>query len=141
MDRGNVNKKQHLPWWLKETTKRTPISLVSTRIWTRTLRIRVQCDELRLAPCSVHSKTLSQTALDRWWEMEKEPPTSTTATMIMLELGKSHYCMCHVASLLYHVHASLHAINGLLAVGGVGNLLCGPPHYKAFNNEKTKCTV
>ena len=35
MDRGNVNPTQHLPWWLRETTKRTPISLVSTGIWTR----------------------------------------------------------------------------------------------------------
>ena len=34
MDHGNVNPTQHLPWWLRETTKRTPVSLVSTRIWT-----------------------------------------------------------------------------------------------------------
>ena len=26
LNRGNVNPTQHLPWWLRETTKRTPIS-------------------------------------------------------------------------------------------------------------------
>ena len=34
MDRGNINPTQHFPWWLQETTKRTPISMVSTGIWT-----------------------------------------------------------------------------------------------------------
>ena len=35
MDRGNVNPTQHFPWSLRETTKRTPVILVSTGIWTR----------------------------------------------------------------------------------------------------------
>ena len=34
MDRGNVNPIQHLPWWLRETTKRTLICLVRIGIWT-----------------------------------------------------------------------------------------------------------
>ena len=34
MDRGNINPTEQLPWWLRETTKITPISLVSTRILT-----------------------------------------------------------------------------------------------------------
>ena len=38
MDLGNVNATQNLPWWLREATKRTPISLVCTRIWTRNSR-------------------------------------------------------------------------------------------------------
>ena len=32
---GNKSPTQHLPWWLRKTTKRTPVSLVSTGIWTR----------------------------------------------------------------------------------------------------------
>ena len=35
MDRGDVNPTQHLPWRLRETSKRTLITLVSTGIWTR----------------------------------------------------------------------------------------------------------
>ena len=35
MDRGNVNPTQHLPWWLRETTKKTLISLISIESWTR----------------------------------------------------------------------------------------------------------
>ena len=35
MDRGKLNPTQHLPWWLRETTKRTPIILVRTGIWAR----------------------------------------------------------------------------------------------------------
>ena len=37
MDRGNENPTQHLPWWLRKTTKKTPIRLVGTGIWTRDL--------------------------------------------------------------------------------------------------------
>ena len=37
MDRGNENPTQHLPWWLRKTTKKTSIRLVGTGIWTRVL--------------------------------------------------------------------------------------------------------
>ena len=36
-DRGNENPTQHLPWWLRETTKKTSVRLVGTGIWTRDL--------------------------------------------------------------------------------------------------------
>ena len=36
MDRGNENPTQHLPWWLRKTTK-NPSQVVSTGIWTRDL--------------------------------------------------------------------------------------------------------
>ena len=45
----------------------------------------------------------------------------TAATMLMLKLGKSYWCTRH-ATFLCDVHASLNAVNGLLAVGLVGNL-------------------
>ena len=35
MDRGNENPTQHLPSWLRKTTKKKPIMLVGTGIWTR----------------------------------------------------------------------------------------------------------
>ena len=37
MDRGNENLTQHLPWWLRKTTKKTPIRLVGIGIRTRDL--------------------------------------------------------------------------------------------------------
>ena len=37
MDRGNENPTQHLPWWLRKTTKKTQVRLVGTGIWTRDL--------------------------------------------------------------------------------------------------------
>ena len=37
MDRGNENPTQHLPWWLRKTTKQTPVRLVGTGIRTRVL--------------------------------------------------------------------------------------------------------
>ena len=37
MDRGNENPAQHLLWWLKKTTEKTPVRLVGTGIWTRDL--------------------------------------------------------------------------------------------------------
>ena len=37
MDRGNENPTQHLPWWLRKTTKKTPVRLVGTGIRTRDL--------------------------------------------------------------------------------------------------------
>ena len=37
MDRGNENPTQYLPWWLRKTTKKTPVRLVDTGIWTRYL--------------------------------------------------------------------------------------------------------
>ena len=36
MDRGNENPTQHLPWWLRKTTKK-PVRFVGTGIWTRDL--------------------------------------------------------------------------------------------------------
>ena len=37
MDRGNENPTQHLPWWLRKTTKKNPVRLVGTGIRTRDL--------------------------------------------------------------------------------------------------------
>ena len=37
MDRGNENPTQHLPWWLRKTTEKTPARLVGTGIRTRDL--------------------------------------------------------------------------------------------------------
>ena len=37
MDRGNENPTQQLPWWLRETTKKTTVRLAGTGIWTRDL--------------------------------------------------------------------------------------------------------
>ena len=37
MYRGNENPTQHLPWWLRKTTKKNPVRLVGTGIWTRDL--------------------------------------------------------------------------------------------------------
>ena len=37
MDRGNENSTQHLPWWLRKTTKKTSVRLVGIGIWTRDL--------------------------------------------------------------------------------------------------------
>ena len=37
MDRGNEKPTQHLPWWLRKTTKKTPVRLAGTGIWTRDL--------------------------------------------------------------------------------------------------------
>ena len=37
MDHGNENPTQHLPWWLRKTTKKSPVRLVCTGIWTRDL--------------------------------------------------------------------------------------------------------
>ena len=34
MDRGNENPTQHLPWWLRKTTKKTSVRLVGTGIRT-----------------------------------------------------------------------------------------------------------
>ena len=34
---GNETPTQHLPWWVRKTTKKTPIRLVGTGIWTRDL--------------------------------------------------------------------------------------------------------
>ena len=40
-------------------------------------------------------KTLLNTALHSRRELEYELPSSITATILLCELGKSHYCMCH----------------------------------------------
>ena len=37
MDRGNENPNQHLPSWLRKTTKKKTVTLVRTGIWTRDL--------------------------------------------------------------------------------------------------------
>ena len=37
MTRGNENTTQHLPWWLRRTTKKNPARLVGTGIRTRDL--------------------------------------------------------------------------------------------------------
>ena len=41
MNRGNENPTQHLPWWLRKTTKKTLVRLVGTGIWNRDLSMRV----------------------------------------------------------------------------------------------------
>ena len=74
-------------------------------------------------------KTLSQTALHRRRELEYEPPPSTAATMLCETSGspasscvmRRHYSITYMES--------LHAINGLPAVGRFGNLICGRPSY------------
>ena len=37
MDRGNENPTQHLPLWLRKSTKKTSVRLAGTGIWTRDL--------------------------------------------------------------------------------------------------------
>ena len=90
-----------------------------------TLRIRVQSDEFRSVLRSVHSKTLLQThftvggswnknlylkPLQRCYCEDSESPASACAM-------RRHYYITYTQS--------LHAVNELIAVGRVGNLLCG----------------
>ena len=120
MGRHNVNP-QHLPWWLRETTKRTQSAWLEPGFELGTLRIRVQCDEFRSALYSVHSKTLSQTHFTVGGSWNKS-----------LQLQPQQRCYCE-NSMTYTEW--LHAINGLLAVGQVGNLLDGHPSHLRFDKK------
>ena len=79
-------------------------------------------DEFRSARCSMHSKTLSLTELNFQRVLEWKPPTSNAATMLLRELGKSHYATSFIT-----YTQSLHTINGVKTVVRGGNLICGRP--------------
>ena len=140
MDCGNVNPTQHLPWWLKVTMKITQSVWLSPGFELWYLRIRVQCDEFRSALCSVHSETLSQIALHSRWESCNRS----------LHLQPLQRCYCKnserptTACVIRRCYSitytqSLNEINGLIAVGRVGNLLCGRPQMNTWStNDKWK---
>ena len=79
-------------------------------------------------------KNFIKTALHSEQELEYEPPSSTAAPMRTREVPLVHVS-CDI--ILSYTH-SLHAINGLLAVGRMGNLLCGRPSYF---QEKFECEL
>ena len=126
MDRGNVNPAQHLSWWLRETLKRTPTSLLSTGIWTRdsSNSSPVWWISIGAVLCAFKNFIIDQTSqsagtgtrtsiFNRCNDATARTRESTTSACVM----RHHY------SIMY-IHL-LHAINGLLAVGRLGNLLCG----------------
>ena len=121
MDCGNVNPTQHLPWWLRETTKRTPITLVSTGIWTRNSpKTRpVWGNSIDCMLCGFKNshrpyftiggswnKSLQLQPLQRCYCENSGSPASACVM-------RRHYCITYTQS--------LHAINDFQVVGLVGN--------------------
>ena len=129
MDRVNVNPTQHFPWWLRATTKRTLISMARTGIWTRNTPNTspvwwISIDVVLCAFKNFYHKRTSQSAgagisfhfqpLQRCYCENSGSPASACVI-------RRHYSITYTQS--------FHAINGLLAVGRVGILLCGRPLY------------
>ena len=101
MDPGNINPIQHLPWWLRETSKRILISLVGTGIWTR--------NSLNTSPvwwiwigamlCAFKNLITDRTSQSAGAGIRT--PSSTAATMLLWELGKGLlvHVLCDVITL------------------------------------------
>ena len=87
-------------------------------------------DKFRSALCSMHSKTLSQIALHSRRSRKKSLHLQSLQRCHCENSGSpaSAYVMRRHYSIMYT--QSLHSTNGLLAVGRVGNSLCGLPLYK-----------
>ena len=129
MDRGNVNPTQHFPWWLRETTKITPIRLVITGIWTmnspNTNTVwRISIGVMLCAFKSFITDRISQSAGAGIGASISN--RSNDATVRTRKVPQVHAPWCHY-SITYT--QSLHAINGLLAMGRGRNILCRQPSY------------
>ena len=123
MDRGNVNPTQHLPWWLRETTKKAPISLIRTGIWTRNSPNTRAVWWISIGAILCAFKNYITYGLHSRPELEYEPPSSTPETMLLWNSGSSDSACVMWRHYYITYTQSLHAINGFLTVGWVGNLL------------------
>ena len=116
--------RQYTPCW--EKPRKEPQLFWSEpgfELWT--LRIRGQYDEFRSALCSVHSETSSQTALQAGGNWNKNVHFQPLQRCYCENSGSpARACVMRCRYSITYTQ-SLHAINGLLAVGRVGNLLCG----------------
>ena len=86
-------------------------------------------DEFRSTLCSVHSKTLSETTFTVGGRVLKKRTSilnrCNNATVRIREVPLVH-ASCDVLT-LSRTSSRFYAINDLIAVGCVGNLLCGRP--------------
>ena len=136
MDRGNVNSTQHLPGWLRETTKETLVIFVSTGIWIRNSPnvSSVTNFDRRLALCiqkiyhrphfTVSGSWNKSPQLQPLQRCSCENSGSSASASVM----RRHYFITYMQS--------LHPITGLLTVGRVRNLLCGlPVHWVLLSRD------
>ena len=107
MDRGNEKPTQHLPWRLRKITKKTPVRLVGTGIWTRDLPnaslVRYH-GATSLGPINIakvwsikNSQNNLETSVSIWDYFQPSPETSATLftdvwTSMFPLSNKAQYC-------------------------------------------------
>ena len=142
MNRGNVNPTQHLPWWLRETTEKSPEHFRQNQDLN---------SELSEYECSVMNydrryvlriKKLYHrphfTVGGNWYESLQLQPLqrcycANSGSLASAFVMRHHYSIACTQSLF--------AINCLLAVGRMGNLLCGCTSYYEQKYSFTGSTI
>ena len=103
MDPGNISPTEHLPWWLRETSKRILISLVGTGIWTRNSLNTSPVWWISIGAMLCAFKNLITDRTSQSAGAGIRAPSSTAATMLLWELGKGllMHVLCDVITLSY----------------------------------------
>ena len=94
-----------------------------------TLLITVQCDEFRSALCSVHSKIYRRSHVTVGGSQNKSLKLQPQLRCYCKNSGSSASACVMRRHCPITYTGQLHAINGILAAGRVGNLFCGCPSY------------